>query len=95
MHGRGRGDDGQGLRDLRKGGAGAEPRAGTDRGDGQPGGTPTEEGEGALTEENGCELLYLPSYSPDYNPIEEAFAKMKNLSFARRRPGPRRPLSKR
>jgi transposase len=25
------------------------------------------------------ELLYLPSYSPDYNPIEEAFAKIKNL----------------
>jgi transposase len=23
--------------------------------------------------------LYLPSYSPDYNPIEEAFAKIKNL----------------
>ena len=48
-----------------------------------------------LIEEKGCELLYLPSYSPDYNPIEEAFAKMKNLPFARRRPGPRRPLSKR
>jgi transposase len=23
--------------------------------------------------------LYLPSYSPDYNPIEEAFAKLKHL----------------
>jgi transposase len=32
-----------------------------------------------LIEERGCELLYLPAYSPDYNPIEEAFAKMKNL----------------
>ena len=32
-----------------------------------------------LIEEKGCELLYLPSYSPDYNPIEEAFAKIKNL----------------
>jgi transposase len=32
-----------------------------------------------LIEERGCELLYLPSYSPDYNPIEEAFAKIKNL----------------
>ena len=30
-------------------------------------------------EQRGCELLYLPSYSPDYNPIEEAFAKIKNL----------------
>ena len=32
-----------------------------------------------LIEERGCELIYLPSYSPDYNPIEEAFAKIKNL----------------
>jgi transposase len=24
-------------------------------------------------------LLYLPSYSPDFNPIEEAFAKIKGL----------------
>jgi transposase len=32
-----------------------------------------------LIESRGCELLYLPSYSPDYNPIEEAFAKIKNL----------------
>jgi transposase len=32
-----------------------------------------------LIEQRGCELLYLPSYSPEYNPIEEAFAKIKNL----------------
>ena len=32
-----------------------------------------------LIEARGCDLLYLPSYSPDYNPIEEAFAKIKNL----------------
>jgi transposase len=32
-----------------------------------------------LIEERGCELLYLPSYSPDLNPIEEAFAKVKHL----------------
>lgn len=32
-----------------------------------------------LIEGQGCELLYLPAYSPDYNPIEEAFAKIKNL----------------
>jgi transposase len=32
-----------------------------------------------LIEQQGCELLYLPAYSPDYNPIEEAFAKIKNL----------------
>src|SRR4051794_19594531 len=32
-----------------------------------------------LIEERGCELLYLPAYSPEYNPIEEAFAKIKTL----------------
>jgi transposase len=30
-----------------------------------------------LIEERGSELLYLPPYSPDLNPIEEAFAKVK------------------
>jgi len=32
-----------------------------------------------LIEARGCQLLYLPSYSPDFNPIEEAFGKIKNL----------------
>jgi transposase len=32
-----------------------------------------------LIEERGCELLYLPPYSPDFNPIEEAFSKVKTL----------------
>ena len=32
-----------------------------------------------LIEERGAKLLYLPCYSPDYNPIEEALAKVKNL----------------
>lgn len=32
-----------------------------------------------LIEERGCELLYLPSYSPEYNPIEEAFSKIKEI----------------
>ena len=32
-----------------------------------------------LIEERGAELLFLPSYSPDLNPIEEAFSKIKNL----------------
>jgi transposase len=27
----------------------------------------------------GCRLLYLPAYSPDYNPIEMAFAKLKRV----------------
>jgi len=30
-----------------------------------------------LIAERGCELMYLPPYSPDLNPIEEAFAKLK------------------
>ena len=32
-----------------------------------------------LIEGRGCELIYLPSYSPDFNPIEEAFSKIKGL----------------
>ncbi len=32
-----------------------------------------------LIEDRGCELLYLPPYSPDLNPIEEALAKVKGL----------------
>jgi transposase len=32
-----------------------------------------------MIEGRGCQLLYLPSYSPDLNPIEEAFSKIKRL----------------
>jgi transposase len=32
-----------------------------------------------LIESRGCELIYLPPYSPDLNPIEEAFSKIKGL----------------
>ena len=32
-----------------------------------------------LIEERGAELLFLPPYSPDLNPIEEAFSKVKGL----------------
>jgi transposase len=32
-----------------------------------------------LIEGKGCRLWLLPSYSPDMNPIEEAFSKVKNL----------------
>jgi transposase len=32
-----------------------------------------------LIEQRGCQLWLLPSYSPDFNPIEEAFSKVKNL----------------
>jgi hypothetical protein len=32
-----------------------------------------------LIEERGADLVFLPSYSPDMNPIEEAFSKIKHL----------------
>lgn len=32
-----------------------------------------------LIEACGCELRFLPSYSPDFSPIEQAFAKLKAL----------------
>ena len=31
----------------------------------------------ALIEAAGCQLRFLPTYSPDFNPIEQAFAKLK------------------
>jgi transposase len=31
-----------------------------------------------LIEAKGCELIYLPPYSPDFNPIEGAFSKLKS-----------------
>lgn len=30
-------------------------------------------------EGRGCDVLYLPAYSPDFSPIEEAFSKIKGL----------------
>ena len=35
-----------------------------------------------LIEEQDCQLLYLPPYSPDFNPIEEAFSKKGALRKA-------------
>jgi transposase len=32
-----------------------------------------------LIEQKGADLLFLPSYSPDLNPIEEGFSKIKNI----------------
>jgi transposase len=32
-----------------------------------------------MIEGTGASLLYLPPYSPEFNPIEEAFSKIKNL----------------
>jgi transposase len=32
-----------------------------------------------LIEKRGAEVVFLPSYSPDLNPIEQAFSKIKNI----------------
>ena len=32
-----------------------------------------------LVEGRACELMFLPPYSPDLNPIEEAFSKVEAL----------------
>ena len=47
-----------------------------------------------LIERRGCQLLYLPGYSPDYNPIEEAFSKILRRSYAEPAPGLARRWSK-
>jgi transposase len=39
-----------------------------------------------LIESKGCQLLFLPAYSPDLSPIEETFSKLKAF---RRRAGAR------
>lgn len=39
--------------------------------------THTEEKVRQAIEARGCQLLFLPSYSPDLSPIEEAFSKLK------------------
>ena len=37
------------------------------------------EGVRVLIESRGAQLLYLPPYSPDFNPIEQAWSKLKQL----------------
>ena len=32
-----------------------------------------------LIEEAGCKLIYLPPYSPDLNPIEKVWARLKKI----------------
>jgi transposase len=32
-----------------------------------------------LIQDQGCQLLFLPAYSPDFSPIEETFSKLKNF----------------
>lgn len=56
--------------------AGAGSSAGSHRGHGQPGAHKVE-GVRQAIEARGATLLYLPPYSPDLIPIENAFAKLK------------------
>jgi transposase len=42
-----------------------------------------------LIEGRGCELVYLPPYSPDFNPIEGAFSKIGHI-LRKPRPEPKR-----
>jgi transposase len=37
------------------------------------------DGVQALVEKTGARLLYLPPYSPDFNPIEQAWSKIKQI----------------
>jgi transposase len=48
-----------------------------------------------LIEARGCELLYLPPYSPDFNPIEEKPSRRSRDCCARRRHEAAKPLLKR
>ena len=79
MPGGRRGNHEVGLRSLPGARLGTDPDARTGGGHGQPisahkGGRVKE-----IVEGRGCELLYLPPYSPDFNPIEQAFSKVKGL----------------
>lgn len=72
-------NDKGGLRNLPGARLGADPQAWADGGHGQPlsahkGGRVKE-----IVEGRGCELLYLPPYSPDFNPIEQTFSKIKGI----------------
>ncbi len=73
MSGGGGPNDEGGLRSLPGARLGADSEARADGGHGQPlkahkGGKVKE-----IIEGRGCELLYLPPYSPDLNPIEQVF----------------------
>jgi transposase len=47
-----------------------------------------------MVEAAGAELRYLPPYSPDFNPIKNAFSKLKTLlrKAAERVQSPPRPI---
>jgi transposase len=47
-----------------------------------------------LIEERGCELLFLPPYSPELNPIEEAFSRRSRTPYPSSGPERKRRLWK-
>ena len=76
MRGGGGCQDRGGIRGLRRAGARSRPPTG-------PGSSSARQPERAQGREGAragggarlCELLFLPAYSPDFSPIEEAFSK--------------------
>ena len=67
-------------RPISRAGSSATPPARKDSGDGQSLSAHKSERVKELNEgAGGCELVYLPPYSPDLNPIEEAFSKIKGI----------------
>jgi hypothetical protein len=71
--------DAGGLRGVPGACPGAEPKARADRRGGRPLGPQGRYKVREIIEDAGREVVYLPAYSPDLNPIEEAFAKLKTL----------------
>jgi transposase len=69
----------QGLRCLRGAFPGPFAHRGPGGGDGQSLGAHRPGRVRELIEARGAELVFLPSYSPDLNPIEQAFSKIKNV----------------
>ena len=65
---------------LSRTGAGAQApasEAGCDSGDGQPAPASGHRLCGSCSHKSGIGLIYLPRYSPEFNPIEHAWAKVK------------------
>jgi hypothetical protein len=79
FYGCGRSDHGPSLRNLCGALACSRPQARSSCGDGQSRGAPAQEGKGGDRGERLCELIYLPPYSPDLNPIKEALSKVKYI----------------
>jgi hypothetical protein len=52
---------------------------GAGSGDGQPRGAPPQEDKRIDRSQRSRELVFVPSYSPDLNPIEQAFSKINNV----------------